>query len=128
MANNGFKSGYANALQTMMEAKLPGCGIKASPHITSRLKTLKRLWQTAYDIIYGPNTSGFGWDPETKLVTADDDVWEEYLKAHPKHKEFRTKPFPNFDSLCMVWGKDRAIGETDVLQSVKVSGHVRTLE
>ncbi|KAI9071487.1 hypothetical protein K1719_046548 [Acacia pycnantha] len=62
----------------MMEAKLPGCGIKATPHITSRLKTLKRLWQTAYDIIYGPNTSGFGWDPETKLVTADDDVWDEY--------------------------------------------------
>ncbi|KAI9075830.1 hypothetical protein K1719_042197 [Acacia pycnantha] len=75
-------------LQTMMEAKLPGCGIKATPHITSRLKTLKRLWQTTYDIIYGPNTSGFGWDPETKLVTADDDVWEEYLKTHPKHKEF----------------------------------------
>ncbi|KAI9077191.1 hypothetical protein K1719_040849 [Acacia pycnantha] len=66
--------------ETMMEAKLPGCGIKATPHITSRLKTLKRLWQTAYDIIYGPNTSGFGWDPETKLVTADDDVWEKYLK------------------------------------------------
>ncbi|KAI9074060.1 hypothetical protein K1719_043987 [Acacia pycnantha] len=65
----------------MMEAKLPGCGIKATPHITSRLKTLKRLWQTAYDIIYEPNTSGFGWDPETKLVTADDDVREEYLKG-----------------------------------------------
>ncbi|KAI9115415.1 hypothetical protein K1719_013734 [Acacia pycnantha] len=58
-----------------------------SPHHL-RLKTLKRLWQTTYDIIYGPNTSGFGWDPETKLVTADDDVWEEYLKTHPKHKEF----------------------------------------
>ncbi|KAI9101412.1 hypothetical protein K1719_023894 [Acacia pycnantha] len=57
MADNGFKSGYANALQTMMEAKLPGCGIKATPHITSRLKILKRLWQTAYDIIYGPNAS-----------------------------------------------------------------------
>ncbi|KAI9122775.1 hypothetical protein K1719_005664 [Acacia pycnantha] len=81
MADNGFKSGYANALQTMMEAKLPGCGIKATPHITSRLKTLKRLWQTTYDIIYGPNTSGFGWDPETKLVTADDNVWEEYMKT-----------------------------------------------
>ncbi|KAI9121272.1 hypothetical protein K1719_008305 [Acacia pycnantha] len=100
MADNGFKSGYANALQTMMEAKLPGCGIKATPHITSRLKTLKRLWQTTYDIIYGPSTSGFGWDPETKLITADDDIWDEYLKAHSKHKEFRTKPLPNFDSLC----------------------------
>ncbi|KAI9114192.1 hypothetical protein K1719_014842 [Acacia pycnantha] len=58
-----------------------GYGIKATPHITSRLKTLKRLWQTAYDIVYGPNTSGFGWDPETKLILASDDVWEEYLKS-----------------------------------------------
>ncbi|KAI9095361.1 hypothetical protein K1719_026395 [Acacia pycnantha] len=80
MADNGFKAGYANALQSMMEAKLPGSGIKATPHITSRLKTLKRLWQMAYDIVYEPNTSGFGWDPEKKLVTADDDVWDEYMK------------------------------------------------
>ncbi|KAI9128040.1 hypothetical protein K1719_001033 [Acacia pycnantha] len=71
MADNEFKAEYANALQSMMEEKLPGCGIKATPHITSRLKTLKRLWQTTYDIVYGPNTFRFGWDPETKLVTTD---------------------------------------------------------
>ncbi|KAI9079607.1 hypothetical protein K1719_038434 [Acacia pycnantha] len=59
----------------MMEEMLPGCGFKTTPHITSRLKTLKRLWQAAYDIVYGPNTSGFGWDLETKLVTADKEVW-----------------------------------------------------
>ncbi|KAI9113554.1 hypothetical protein K1719_015481 [Acacia pycnantha] len=80
MADNGFKSGYANALRDHDGGQATGCGIKATPHITSRLKTLKRLWQTAYDIIYGPNTSGFGWDPETKLVTSDEDVWDEYLK------------------------------------------------
>ncbi|KAI9085313.1 hypothetical protein K1719_032690 [Acacia pycnantha] len=111
MADNGFMDGYANSLQSMMEDKLPGCGIKATLHITSRLKMLKQLWQTAYDIVYGPNTFGFGWDSETKLVTTDDDVWDEYLKAHPKHKEFRTRALPNFDSLSMVWGKDRAIGD-----------------
>ncbi|KAI9084358.1 hypothetical protein K1719_033700 [Acacia pycnantha] len=93
MADNGFKSGYANALQTMMEAKLPGCGIKATPHITSGLKTLKRLWQTTYDIIYGPNTSGFGWDSKTKLVTADDDVWEEYLKEQFERQLTVTAPY-----------------------------------
>ncbi|KAI9079256.1 hypothetical protein K1719_038741 [Acacia pycnantha] len=83
MADNGFKSGFANALQTMIEAKLPNCGIKACPHITSRLKTLKRLWQVAYDMVYGPNTSGFGWDPDTKFVTVEKEVWDEYLKVCP---------------------------------------------
>ncbi|KAI9072807.1 hypothetical protein K1719_045228 [Acacia pycnantha] len=85
MDDNGFKAGFANALQSMMEQKLPGSGIKATPHITSRIKTLKRLWQMAYDMVYGPNTSGFGWDPDTKSVTAEPAVWEEYLKACPKH-------------------------------------------
>ncbi|KAI9112527.1 hypothetical protein K1719_016450 [Acacia pycnantha] len=88
MADSGFKAGYANALQSMMEERIPGCGIKATPHITSGLKTLKRLWQAAYDIVYEPNTSGFGWNLKTKLVTVDKEVWDEYLKAHPKAKEF----------------------------------------
>ncbi|KAI9128553.1 hypothetical protein K1719_000036 [Acacia pycnantha] len=81
MADNGFKSGFANALQLMMEEKLPECGIKACPHITSSIKTLKKLWQMAYDMVYGPNTLGFGWDPDTKCVTANKDVWDEYIKT-----------------------------------------------
>ncbi|KAI9127301.1 hypothetical protein K1719_001860 [Acacia pycnantha] len=85
MADNGFKVGFANALQTMMEQKLPGCGIKATPHITWRIKTLKRLWQMAYDMVYGVNTSGFGWDRTPNLSAAEPAVWEEYLKACPKH-------------------------------------------
>lgn len=82
MAENGFKPGYANALQTMIEEKLPGCGIKAHPHIISRIKTMKLLWQIVYDMVYGTNTSGFGWDSENKCVTAEKDVWDEYVKVH----------------------------------------------
>ncbi|KAI9078722.1 hypothetical protein K1719_039309 [Acacia pycnantha] len=94
MADNGFKAGFANALQSMMEQKLPGCGIKATPHITSRIKTLKRLWQMAYDMVYGPNTSGFGWDPDTKFVTAEPAVWEEYLKASINEMNSPNNPLP----------------------------------
>ena len=36
-----FKSGYLRALQTTLKTKLPECGIKAKPHIESRIKTLK---------------------------------------------------------------------------------------
>ncbi|KAI9126568.1 hypothetical protein K1719_002164 [Acacia pycnantha] len=98
----------------MMEEKLPGYGIKACPHITSRIKTLKRLWQAAYDMVYETNTSGFGWDPDTKCVTAEKEVWDEYIKAHLRAAQFRTKSFPNFDSLSMVWGRDRDVGEDRV--------------
>ncbi|KAI9105170.1 hypothetical protein K1719_022699 [Acacia pycnantha] len=92
-----------NALQSMMEEKLPGCGIKACPHITSKIKTLKRLWQTAYDMMYETNTSAVGWDPDTKCITAEKEVWNEYIKAHSRAAQFRTKSFPYFDSLSMVW-------------------------
>ena len=34
-----------------------------------------------YDLVYGVNISGFKWDPDRKLVTADKEVWEEYLKV-----------------------------------------------
>ena len=40
-ADNNFKSGYLWALETTLETKLPRCGIKAKPHIESRIKTLK---------------------------------------------------------------------------------------
>ena len=36
----GFKNGYMNKLEKMIEEKLPGCGLKATPHIESRIKYL----------------------------------------------------------------------------------------
>lgn len=81
MAENGFKNGHAQALEAMMEQKAPNCGLKAYPHIVSRIRTLKQSWQTVYDMVFGTNTSGFGYDPETKCVTADKDVWDEYIRV-----------------------------------------------
>jgi hypothetical protein len=40
--DSSFRSGYLQELEKMIEQKLPGCGIKAIPHIESRVKTLKR--------------------------------------------------------------------------------------
>ena len=41
-ADNGFKPGFTAKLEELMEKKLPGCGIKESPHIKSRYKTLRK--------------------------------------------------------------------------------------
>ncbi|CAL5405275.1 unnamed protein product [Camellia sinensis] len=37
------------------------------------------------------NHTGLGWDPITQTVTAPDDVWENYVQAHPNAKQFQTK-------------------------------------
>ncbi|KAI9100211.1 hypothetical protein K1719_024429 [Acacia pycnantha] len=63
---------------------------------------------------------GFGWDPDTKCVTADKDVWDEYVKSHSRAAQFRTKSFPNFESLSMVWGKDRAVGDEQEAKAKEV--------
>ena len=80
-ADNGFKPGYFQAVQTLLDVSLPNSGLKAEPHIKSRLKTWKKHFVIMHDMILGSNTSGFGWDPEKCIVTCPDDVWDAYVKV-----------------------------------------------
>uniref|UniRef100_A0A803KYZ9 Myb/SANT-like domain-containing protein n=1 Tax=Chenopodium quinoa TaxID=63459 RepID=A0A803KYZ9_CHEQI len=34
----GFRNGYLNQLELMLNTKFPGCGLKAIPHIESKFK------------------------------------------------------------------------------------------
>ncbi|KAJ9557377.1 hypothetical protein OSB04_011991 [Centaurea solstitialis] len=47
-ADNGFKSGYLNGVQQLLDVSLPNSGLKAEPHIKSRMKT----WKTHFGIVY----------------------------------------------------------------------------
>ena len=81
-ADNGFKPGYEKAVQALLDVSLPNSGLKADPHIKSRLKTLKKKFSIVHDMLSGTGgTSGFGWDPEKCVLTAPDDVWDAYLKV-----------------------------------------------
>ena len=77
----GFEPGYLIELEKLLAPKLPNAGLKAKPHIESRIKTLKNDWMIVYDMIYGSNTSGFGWDSERKVVVAEPEVWAAYLEV-----------------------------------------------
>ena len=80
-ADNGFKPGYLTFLESSLQTKLPTARIKGKPHIESRMKTLKKDFSAVYDIRYGANSSGFGWNAEDNVVTAPRDVWVQYLKV-----------------------------------------------
>ncbi|KAF8400520.1 hypothetical protein HHK36_013819 [Tetracentron sinense] len=54
--------------------------------------------------------SGFGWDDTKKMVTADDSVWDEYLKSHSDARPYRTKSIPDFDSFSLIIANDSANG------------------
>ncbi|XP_044511580.1 uncharacterized protein At2g29880-like [Mangifera indica] len=106
-ADNGtFRVGYLVQLENMIEERLPSSGLEATPYIESRVKLLKRQYNAINEMI--ENGSGFGWNDEEKCVTASKDVFDDWVRSHPNAKGLRHKPFPHYDSLVIMFGKDRA--------------------
>ncbi|KAH7835296.1 hypothetical protein Vadar_024838 [Vaccinium darrowii] len=112
--DNGFKAGSLTVIEGVLREKLPGHGIRVKPHIESRIKTLKKDVTTVYDMVFGGSTSGFGWDPNTNIVVAENDIWAGYVKSHKDATTWRNRSFPHFDMLLTVFGKDRATGKNVV--------------
>ncbi|KAK4591755.1 hypothetical protein RGQ29_016269 [Quercus rubra] len=122
---NKFKPGYLKILEGKISTKLPNAGLRAKPHIESRLRTLKREFQVIHEMLIGPNTSGFGWDTMRKCVTAENDVWDAYVQSHKGAIACRNKSFPHYEDLCIVYAKDHAIGKdaqapVDVVEELEV--------
>ncbi|KAK9114159.1 hypothetical protein Syun_020956 [Stephania yunnanensis] len=111
--DNGFKPGYLTKVEEALNRTCPNSGIKARPHIESRLKSLKKDWFIVNDMICGirHGTSGFGFDSTSNMVTAPEDVWEDYLKNYPEARPWRLKSFLHYENCCIIFWSDRATGE-----------------
>ncbi|PPD98689.1 hypothetical protein GOBAR_DD04273 [Gossypium barbadense] len=130
-ADTGFKAGYLNELEKMLEEALPNEMLKARPNIESRIRLLKREWSIVYDMLNGQNNSGFGWDEHRQLVLAEDAVWDSYLKSHKEAAQFRHRSFPYYDHLTAIYAIDRATGKdaqiaADVLEEINAHGEPTT--
>ncbi|KAK5838120.1 hypothetical protein PVK06_006847 [Gossypium arboreum] len=110
-ADTGFKAGYLNELEKMLEKVLPDAKLKAKPNLESRIRTLKRDWSIVYDMLSGKNNSGFGWDEHRQLVVAEDAVWNSYINSHKEAAQFKHHSFPYYDQLTAIYEKDRATGK-----------------
>ncbi|PON87695.1 Myb/SANT-like domain containing protein [Trema orientale] len=55
--------------------------------------------------------TGMGWDPQTRTVTASEEVWESYLKVNPGAKKFRKKGLPHYDLLGVIFNNTTATGQ-----------------
>ncbi|KAL5570021.1 hypothetical protein UlMin_026596 [Ulmus minor] len=93
-AEGNFKHGHLNAVEKYLEAKLP-CS----------------QFYVVHEMLTDPSCSGFGWDSDRKMVTAEKPIWDAYLQSHKDVAPFKTKAFPFYDELCVVFGKDRATGK-----------------
>ncbi|KAL5789535.1 hypothetical protein ACOSQ2_004423 [Xanthoceras sorbifolium] len=104
-----FKSGTLKNMETQLAIVLPNCGLKANPHIESKLKFWKKQYGVVYDML---NTSGFGWNDVRKCVEVDsDEAWKSYVQHHKQAEGFRGKHFPLYERLANIFGKDRATGK-----------------
>ena len=81
-AEGGFKPGFFNALERILSVSLPQSRIKADLYIKSRVKTLKGHFAIVHDMLYGSNTSGFGYNNITKSVIAGKPVWDAYIQVN----------------------------------------------
>ncbi|PPD76897.1 hypothetical protein GOBAR_DD26187 [Gossypium barbadense] len=122
-ADTGFKAGYLNELEKMLQKALPNALLKAKPNIESRIRCLKREWPVVNDMLNGQNNSGFGWDEHRQLVVAEDAVWESYVKSHKEAAQFRHRSFPYYNQLTAIYARDRVTGKdaqiaADVLEKI----------
>ncbi|XP_061989531.1 uncharacterized protein LOC133728173 isoform X1 [Rosa rugosa] len=103
-----FKSGTLIKIENALNLLCPNSNLKASPHIESKLKKLKKDYSIIYDMM---NKSGFAWNDIKKCIEVDsNEVWETYLQHNKKAKGWRNKKYPLFDRLATIFGSDRATG------------------
>ncbi|GFS29179.1 hypothetical protein Acr_00g0005690 [Actinidia rufa] len=108
-AENGFKSGFFGAVEILFHKMFPGTTIRANPNIESKVKNWKEKYGLLADM---RKLSGFSWNHDTHSVIVDsEDVWDEYVKFHPKASGMNGRVFPMFLSWQLLFGKDRATGE-----------------
>ncbi|KAK1351926.1 hypothetical protein POM88_053931 [Heracleum sosnowskyi] len=71
-------------------------------------------------------SSGFGYDSTSKKFTAPNEVWDEYIKAHPKDGYMRYEAFDDYEDLKIAIGNGVAVGKNSI--GLGSSTEARTLE
>ncbi|KAK9271313.1 hypothetical protein L1049_026903 [Liquidambar formosana] len=104
--DTSFKFSYFLQVEKILAQKIPGFGVRATLHIESHVKTLKKQTMAIANMF--TIGSGFSRNNEDKMVQAEKSVFNLWVKTHPAAKGLRNKPFPHYDTLLEIFGKDRA--------------------
>ncbi|KAL0330188.1 UNVERIFIED_CONTAM: hypothetical protein Sradi_5005500 [Sesamum radiatum] len=72
--------------------------------LKNRYKHFRKLYN---DVMILLQHKGFSWDEGREMVTAEDHVWDAYIKAHPDARSYRVKTVPCYHKLCIIYGQDK---------------------
>ncbi|CAI9295162.1 unnamed protein product [Lactuca saligna] len=80
-------------------------------HLKNRLKTLKSTFSQWYAMFNEIFLSGFGWNADTQLIEAYEEVWDNLIKSKPDAVALKTKKVAHFEQMLVLFARDRASGE-----------------
>ncbi|XP_042044750.1 uncharacterized protein LOC121790663 [Salvia splendens] len=109
-SDNGFRNGYQQKLEDSLRLAFPRCDIKANPHISSKIHTWKKIYG-ALSLVLGRSGVGFNLNGDYK-IDCNEEQWEQIIKADNGARFLRNKGWPYYDDWTIVFGKDRANGES----------------
>ncbi|XP_031494282.1 uncharacterized protein At2g29880-like [Nymphaea colorata] len=92
--------------QKMIEAYGPMFTLEK---IRKKLKRAKPDLQLMKEML---TASGFGWDPDKKMIQADDNVWKEYTQKYPNRKKYKlSATWKYYEHAIEIWGSSTALGD-----------------
>ncbi|KAG8501515.1 hypothetical protein CXB51_003820 [Gossypium anomalum] len=103
-ADTGFKPGYLNELEKMLEKVLPNAMLKAKPNLESRIRTLKGIGQSFMTCLVEKIIAALvGMSIGSLLLLK--------MRSHKEAAQFRHWSFPYYDQLTAIYAKDRSTGK-----------------
>ncbi|KAJ1413099.1 Myb/SANT-like domain [Sesbania bispinosa] len=118
-ANNSFNKKAWTDMLAMFNAKF------GTQHVKRILKNRFKKLLKCYCDITNLLKQGFSWNEQQRMLSADDGVWDAYIKAHPHARKYRLKTLPNYHDLELIF---RNVSEDEIsnLHQEKIHEYVNS--
>ncbi|KAF5207001.1 Myb/SANT-like DNA-binding domain protein [Thalictrum thalictroides] len=69
--------------------------------LNNRFEFLEKQYTAIKNLL---DQDGFHWDETLEMVSAEQHVWDDYMKACPDAQQYRGRPVPHYNNMCLIYG------------------------